>query len=78
MAAAKGNYEICKYIIKNIKVINPPMVDGITPLYMAAQNGHFDTCKLIIENVEDKNPAENDGTLPFLWLLRKVILKSAN
>ena len=55
-AAAKGHFEVCKYIIENITNKNPAADDGITPLHTAAKKGHLDITQLILDQVENKNP----------------------
>ena len=63
-AAYRGNYDMCKFIIKNMDDKNPAMHNGSTPLHTAAKNGHYEICQLLISNVNEKNPAKHDGTTP--------------
>lgn len=55
-AARKGNYDICRLIIRQIKNKNPRDEYGTTPLHEAAQCGHLRIYKLIMNQVKDKNP----------------------
>ena len=40
IAARRGHYEICKFIIEHVEEKNPQMIDGSTPLFMAALKGN--------------------------------------
>ena len=68
-AAANGNLEICKLIIKEKgKNINSgdQRAWNFTPLHYAAQFGYFEICKLIIESSKglDFNFKDEDGMTP--------------
>ena len=65
IAAAQGNLEFWKYIIKRTNYTNSKTKDGITAFHMAALNGYKEICELIIDHLEDKNPADSKGMTPF-------------
>ena len=56
IAAERGSWEMCNFIIKNTEDKNPRVKGGWTPLHFAAQNGHLVVYLLIMDAVEDKNP----------------------
>ena len=45
IAASRGNFDICKFIIENIDDKNPANNNGITSLHIAAHNGELGICK---------------------------------
>ena len=68
-AASFGQYEMCQYIISNVKETNSKTKNGRTPLHLDTMFGHLNICNLIIENTSDKNPAiskpgDPEGTSP--------------
>ena len=64
MAAERGNFELCQYIIGRLEDKNPKDFLGETPLHWAAEGGHYGVCKLILENNSNKNPKNYRGTTP--------------
>ena len=64
IAAARGNFHLCEYIIGKIINKNPAGKLGQTPLHFAARKGNLDICRLIIEKVQNKNPGCNFKMTP--------------
>jgi len=46
VAAARGNMEVCKYLVEKRGDIFGKSNDGMTPLHMAARGGHLDILKM--------------------------------
>ena len=63
-AAKKGDFDLCKQILKYAEHKNPIDLFKRTPLHMAAKEGHFLICELIIHNVQLKNSAGLHGNTP--------------
>ena len=67
LAADAGNFQICKFIIKNLEDRYLPHLqdeNGWTPLHFAADNGSIKVYKLILDNTAFKNPKNKYGSSP--------------
>ena len=51
-AALHGQLEVCKYILDNVKNINPRCQNGQTPLDIAHNRKHFQIFELISQHIE--------------------------
>ena len=61
--AEKGNFEICKSMVKKAQDLSPRDIHGHTPYHIAALNGHEKVCNLLM-NLTDTNPKDNSGRTP--------------
>ena len=64
LAALKGHFEVCKFIMKLLTNKNPRDKNGWTPLHCVARGGNTKIYELIMKNLEDKNPGSNNGVTP--------------
>ena len=64
LAALKGHFEVCKFIMKLLTNKNPRDKNGWTPLHCVARGGNTKIYKLIMQNLVDKNPGCNNGVTP--------------
>ena len=61
-AAMYGQLDVFKYIIDSFEEMNPPNINGITPLHLAAEGGHLNICMFILaSNLSIKNPKSKNG-----------------
>ena len=67
LAADAGNFQICRFIIQNLKDGYLPHLqdeNGWTPLHFAADNGSLKVYKLILNSTAFKNPKNKYGSTP--------------
>ena len=64
LAALRGHFEICKFIMNLLTNKNPRDKYGWTPLHCVAKGGNIKIYKLLMENLADKNPGNNYGMTP--------------
>ena len=65
----KGQFRVCKLILKYFEDKNPRLPNGTTAFHEAAQCGYFNICEMIMNefisnNIQDKNPKSDYGTTP--------------
>ena len=65
----KGQFRVCKLILKYFEDKNPRLPNGSTAFHEAAQCGYFNICEMImnefiINNIQDKNPKSDWGDTP--------------
>ena len=65
IAASKGNFDICKFIIDQVDDKNPQNKYGWTPFHYATLNGQFEICQLIFNFIGHKQPKDYNGVTPF-------------
>ena len=62
MAAEKGHFNVCKFLLANIVEKNPKDNNGKTPDQYAFEKGHLNLlriCELIPEPIEEQNSEKN-------------------
>ena len=62
--AGKGNFEMCRLMVKAVEDKSPCNVDGSTPYHIAAYFGHKEVCRFLMEYHMDKNPKNHLGETP--------------
>ena len=65
--AGKGNFEMCRLMVKAVEDKSPCNVDGSTPYHIAAYFGHKEVCRFLMEYHMDKNPKNHLGQTPLYF-----------
>jgi len=66
-AAAEGDFETCRDLIKNGAKVDKRNPDEWTPLMIAVLEEHEDICDLLLENGANMNAVDSEGCSS-LWM----------
>ena len=66
LASYRGNIEVAKFLIKNVKDINGSSSMG-TPLMAAVVKGNKEIVQALLENKADPNIADQNGTTALIY-----------
>ena len=65
LAAGKGHFQVCTFIMENLENKNTGNKRGKTPFHVAAKRGQLTICKLMIKSVDNNIPSDKYGITYF-------------
>ena len=65
LAAGKGHFQVCTFIMENLENKNTGNKRGKTPFHVAAKRGQLTICKLMIKSIDNNIPSDNYGITYF-------------
>ncbi|KAI3837562.1 hypothetical protein MKX03_033585 [Papaver bracteatum] len=75
-ASEKGNLEVCKYLLENLKLdVNSKDGNGRTPLYQAIFKGHFVTVRYLLEKGADPDESDILDATPLICAIKSGDIK---
>ena len=76
LAAGKGHFQVCTFIMENLENKNTGNKRGKTPFHVAAKRGQLTICKLMIKSIDNNIPSDKYGITYFHIAAENIEVKN--